>query len=264
MTASRGKLDILLGTVDWGSGRLGRYWQGHPAARITVVASSLATLIAVALIPVRDSVGTANIGLLLGIVVAITGSRGGIGPGLATAVWSSVLFALLHSVPHGLPRIEDEQDAATALLLLVAGGLAGWFHRRAVRLEHRVRDSRYELQRLHQVAEAAAGPSSTSEVIDVIADAVSAELRLADCYWEPGPGAGPWRELHHNGLIDGLGHDADPETLAKVMSRGVAIDLGAAGRLVLIGRQGARPSPQELQIGVILADYGAALLKLGE
>lgn len=234
--------------------RLGR----HEARDVAVgfVALSVLTL---ALIPVRDSIGVANIGLAMALVVAGVGFRAGLAPGVAIALYATALFVLIHSAPHGFPRVEDEQDAVTAVLLIVTGVFSGLVHHRSRRLEDEVRHGTYALHRLHRVGEVASTERSLDAVMETVAQEVASELRLAECRWHPGAPPGDVLELHHNGLIDGVAPDATSAEIGAALAEGVALRVGAVGHLWMNGDQGHEITGEQLRVAVTLADYGAAV-----
>jgi K+-sensing histidine kinase KdpD len=231
----------------------------HLAIRTFLVGAAGLAVLALALIPVRESIGVANVGLAMAIVVGIVGSRAGLAAGVATAAWAAVLFALLHSVPLGLPRLEDEQDGVTAMLLVITGVLTGALHRRSQQAERRTRDAGYDLARLHRVADLAAHGGAASDVLVAAVDEIVAELQLKRC-WRTESTEREHAELQRNGLIAGLPVDADPELVGKALAAGVAIDLGPAGQLLLVGRPGVNPTQRQLRVAVMLADFAASAL----
>ncbi len=232
-----------------------------PPLDTIIVGVLCVAVLALVTIPVRDSVGTANIALALGIVVVIVGARSGLWPGTIVAVLSGAAFALWHTVPHGLPRIENEQDVATAVLLIAAGVLAGWQHDRTERLRTDLLHTGHEFSRLHRVAEVAASSElSVEQVIAAVTQEISAELRLVECRRERGS-IGERRELQHNGLIGGAPFDQPPSEVGKLLAGGIEIDLRDGTHLVLTGRPTSEVTKDQLRLCIMLADYAAAVLR---
>lgn len=230
----------------------------RPRAKTTVIGIAAVLALAAALIPVRDSVGTANIGLGLALIVGIVGASAGVGPGLATAASAAASFTLLHAVPHGLPRIEDEQDAVTALLLLLTGWATGWLQQRRLTMQERLRSADYGVARLHLLAENAVKVTSAEELLDVASEQIREELQLQDCYWETGPAPADRRALEQNGLITGTGPATAAAHVGEMLAEGVVIAAGPDSRFVLIGKPGAEPSRRQLKTAVIMADLAVA------
>ncbi len=258
MTRVQANVTQLVQSMDSLTQRPSRYLASHPRARVTAAGMAIASLLALVLIPVRDSIGTANIALALVVIVGIVGSSQGIGPGLVMSVWAAMLFSLLHSVPHGHPRVEDEQDILTAGLLIAAGAITGWAHNAFARLRDQLQDANYGLARVHRVAEAVLSEGATEDVMSIATDQIAAELSLLECRWERSPTPGRWRELRHNGLIAGTGAHTEPDRLGELLEEGVEITMGSAGSLILAGRPGHHPSPRQLKVAVILADFASA------
>lgn len=229
----------------------------HERVRVTLIAVAVLTALAIAVIPVREQVGPANIALVLVVVVGIVGSHAGPWPGVATAVWAAGLYTSLHAVPHGLPLVEDGQDALTAVLLVAAGVITGSMHGAMVRVRRLLQSAQHDVARLHGLAEIALEGASTEDLVATAGRAIRAELRLLDWEWERPPGPTPWPELEHNGLIAGAPGTTDPERLGELLAGGVALSLGGRGRFVLHGRPDTRVTPRQLKVAVILADFAA-------
>lgn len=227
-------------------------WLRRTNTVVTLLGAAVCGALAVALLPVRDSMGPANVGLVLAFVIALVGSYAGTGPGLVTAGWASLLFVVLHSAPHGFPTAEEKQDAVTALLLLVTGAVSGLIHRRLAATRRRGQILDDDLKRLHRVADVARRSSGTTEVIDAAIEEISGELRLADAFVEHGPPSRPWLELGHNGHITGV---AANDHLAKKLAEGVAFEISSDSRLVFIGNPSAEVHSRQLRVVVALADY---------
>ena len=250
----------VLDSVDSGPTRLWRLATKTVQREMMLLGLIGVALIASVTIPIRDSVGTANIALLMAIVVVTVGAGAGLWPGATVAVVSGLAFALLHTVPHGLPKVENEQDVATAVLLVLSGVLAGWIHDRTEGLQTKLTDTGYGLQRLHRVAEAAAQVGvGSNAVVDVVTHEIAAELDLSSCRRIPEP-LGERRELQHNGLVTGLAFDATPQEIGAVLADGVGIDLRDGSHLELIGRPGSEFGRERLRLAIMLADYAAAVL----
>ncbi|MGB3736029.1 MAG: DUF4118 domain-containing protein [Ilumatobacter sp.] len=250
----------VLDSVDSGPAGVWRLVTKTVERRTMLIGLIVLGLIASVTIPVRDSIGTANIALAMAIVVVTVGARAGLWPGTTLAVVAGLTFALLHTVPHGLPRVENGQDVATAALLVVSGVLAGWIHDRTERLRTKLQDTGFGLQRLHRVAEAASALGADPDgVVDVVTREIADELELSSCRRIPEP-LGDRVELQHNGLVEGVAFDAAPHAIGAVVADGVGIDLRDGSHLELIGHAGARIELDQLRRAIMLADYAAAVL----
>jgi K+-sensing histidine kinase KdpD len=230
-------------------------WLSRTNTEVTLLGVAICSAVAVALLPVRDSMGQANVGLVLALVIALVGSYAGTAPGLVTAGWASLLFVVLHSAPHGIPTAEEKQDAVTAGLLLLTGAISGLVNRRLAATRRRGEILDDDLKRLHRVADVARRSTGASEVIDAAIEEISGELRLANAFVEHGPPSRAWLELGHNGRIRGISANDHDDRLATKLAVGVAIEIGPDARLVFIGNPQVKVEPRQLRVVVALADY---------
>jgi hypothetical protein len=226
-----------------------------PGVRIALLASAIVTVVGVALTPVRDSVGPANVAVMFAIVVGLAGSSAGPASGIATGIWAALTFAMLHSVPHGLPTVEEGQDALTALLLLLTGWISGLVNSRLTSAARRLERVDDDLERLSRVGEVAARRRDRDEVIGAAIEEVMGELRLRDAFLEHGPPGGKWRSLGRNGVIEGVPSSATNARLGQVLADGVAVEINDSSRLVLIGDPAVEIEPRQLHVAIALADY---------
>jgi hypothetical protein len=255
MTQTGSNIDFLDSAVNRFVRTNVRPWLSRTNTEVTLLGVAICSAVAVALLPVRDSMGQANVGLVLALVIALVGSYAGTAPGLVTAGWASLLFVVLHSSPHGFPTTDEKQDAVTAVLLLLTGAISGLVNRRLATITRRGEILDDDLERLHRVADVARRSSSSAEVIDAAIEEISGELRLADAFVEDGPPSRPWLELGHNGRIHGISANDHDDRLAKKLANGVAIEIGSDSRLVFIGNPRAKVEPRQLRVVVALADY---------
>jgi K+-sensing histidine kinase KdpD len=80
---------------------------------------------AAAMVPLRTSLGQANIALILVIVVVVAASMGGRVAGAIVAVIASISFNFFHTRPYLTVRIDDAKDMLTAALILLVGIVVG-------------------------------------------------------------------------------------------------------------------------------------------
>lgn len=240
---------------------VGRRWHdltASPGRRATLAGAAAVLALAVALIPLRDSAGTANVALALALIVGVAGYTAGIGAGMVVAIAAASGFTLLHAVPHGLPAIEDEQDAITAALLLGTGYASGWVHRRRERLQDRIQRSEYGYARLHELAVVVADPPPDTDLLQRAADLIREEVGLRECFWEVGAEREQRVQLNHNARLAGTTGDADPARWGEILAEGVSIPSPLDGRFVLVGDPGAAPTRRQLRNAVIMADMAVA------
>lgn len=107
-----------IGSVDDGWAVMWQRLTTPPSRKTTLAGLVAVSFLALVAIPIRDWLGTANIALSMVLVVIVVGIRAGLRGGALVAFFSGCAFALLHTVPHGLPRVENGQDLTTAALLV--------------------------------------------------------------------------------------------------------------------------------------------------
>jgi K+-sensing histidine kinase KdpD len=138
------------------------------------------------LVPVRDVIGSANVALVLAVVVVAAAAFGERLAGTVTAVLAAVAFDVAHTQPYGSLKVANADDLLAGALLLVVGLVAGELAER-LHATRRRRSQLGELQRLRRVASRASS-GDTSEDLTL---QVGAELReclsLRDCWYEPAP-----------------------------------------------------------------------------
>lgn len=227
----------------------------------SVAGIGAAALVGALLAPVRDDIGLANVALLLVVVVVVAGGFGGRTAGLSTAAAASVWFNVLHTTPYGSLVIERRQDALTAFLVAVVGAAAGELAHLRLRAARRARWRDWGLQRVHRVSEMIARGDRFDDVVSVIEDEISGELRARASF--VAEAVGPDQvELGHNGLV-GVDH-SDRVVLLDApgpVTIGVRVRGREVGRIDLDPRDGRPVTLGQRVVAVALADMaGVATL----
>lgn len=262
MTHAGRNIDFLVRAMDRAFGTRVKDLARDTTFVITAAAFVLVGVLGLVLSPIRDTVGPENVALVLAIIVGLVGSSAGPVPGLVLGGWAALVFALLHSVPLGLPALESEQDAVTAGLLLVSGWVGGMISRRLTAASQRADVYADDLDRLSRVGDVAAHTRDRADVVNAAIEEISGELRLKDAHLEEGPPDKSWHELGRNGLIDGLATDELDDDLPLLLAEGVAIELGPSSRLVLMGDPEVDVNPRQLRVVTALADYIIAMTRV--
>src|SRR5262245_56554050 len=122
-------------------------------------------LVAAALLGVRDEINNANVALVLVLVVVLAAVTGGWQAGAVAAVSSAISFDFFHTRPYLSLTIDSQDDAETAMLLLLVGISVGLLAGRARIALARARRGSSEIHRIHRVAELAAHGASSEEVL---------------------------------------------------------------------------------------------------
>ena len=219
------------------------------------VASAIA--IAGLLVPIRDWMGASNVALVLVIVVVAAAILGGRMAGALTSVAAALSFDYFHTQPYYNLRISDREDIIAAVLLLVVGLAVGELA--ALRAGSRREVLMYArgASRLEDVASVVAAGADVNEVWPVVRKALTEQLELTECRFEPAPSGAPLTPLERNGQISGTELHWVPGGFTLPPS-GVEIPVvhggRRLGRLVLIGKAGAGTTRAQRRVAVALAD----------
>jgi hypothetical protein len=218
-------------------------------------------LLAGVLVPARDSMGTANVALLLSVVVvlaALTSRLAGIG----TAVVAALSFNFFHTQPYQSLRISNGRDIATVGLLLFVGIVVSWvgeWRRAASRRADMHRTGEHSLESV--VAVAASG-ATAERVLEVVCESLVHDLRLADCRFEAAP-ASERPIIERHGAIASrhlrLGADGFELPPDGAAIRVVSNDR-TYGQLVLTPRHGSSTNIEQRRAAVALVDLYALVL----
>ena len=198
-----------------------------------------AIAVAGGLVPLRSWLGSANVALLLVVVVVGTAAVSDRRAGAATAVMSALAYNFFHTRPYGTLRVTDRVDLITVVLVLVVGLVTGELtvlrRRAATTAERRAADQAAWRELL---AVAAGEPG---ELVARATDLVRAELQLATCVFEEaGAESGPLLLLERNGHVD-VNHHRYAEGGFELPDQGVQVPVIAAGRR--LGRLVLHPTP---------------------
>lgn len=221
-------------------------------------------VVAGVLVGVRGEIDSANIALLLVLVVLAAGVVGGRFPGAVGAVVAALSFDFFHTKPYGSLTIASRDDVETTLLLLVVGLVAGQIAVRARRSRSLATERGGEIQQLHHVAEMVAGGTSPAEVELVVCDELRALLGLRECWYESEPSARVLPRMERNGAIAAHRYrHVGPEGFALPVD-GVEIPVLVGGRehgrLVLVPEPDVGASLDRRLVAIAIADQlGAAL-----
>jgi K+-sensing histidine kinase KdpD len=158
-------------------------------------------VLAGALVGVRGEIDSANVALLLVLVVLAAGVVGGRVPGAVGAIVGALSFDFFHTKPYESLTIASRDDVETTILLLVVGLVAGQIAVRARRNRSLATERRSEIHQLHRVAELVARGASRTEVEQAVCEELRQLLALRDCWYEPEPSARVFPRLERNGAI---------------------------------------------------------------
>jgi K+-sensing histidine kinase KdpD len=242
--------------------RMVRHWTRHPA--LTWLIPVLGPLAAAALlIPSRGHLDSADDALVLVLVTVAVASRGNRAAAALCALVAALSFDFFLTVPYQSFRISGNRDLTTEILFVVVGLLVGELAARGQRHRRAAAEGRYELSRIHNVAERIAG----GEEPDFVLMAVAAELRdllsLQDCrfVWDPPSEKGA--RIDPDGTVR-LNPLQWPTSSAGLPTRQVQLPVRGGGRNVgtfLLTPTPSLPISQErCVVAVALADQLGSIL----
>ena len=148
-----------------------------------------ALFISMALVPLRDDIGSANVAILLTMVI-IAAAAGGRFAGGVTAVVAAMSFNFLYTQPYMSLRIHSDKDVITVVLLLTVGIAVGWLAQIYGAARHRSEQRKADGEAIERVARLVAADAGNAAVWREVRAALVGELQLSDCRFEPGPSTG--------------------------------------------------------------------------
>ena len=214
-----------------------------------------ALIISMALVPLRDDIGSANVAILLTMVI-IAAAAGGRFAGGVTAIVAAMSFNFLYTQPYLSLRIHSDKDVITVVLLLTVGIAVGWLAQiyggTRVRSEQRKADG----EAIERVARLVAADAGNIAVWREVRSALVDGLHLADCRFEAGPAVGrveiaPTGRILANHLdFTGDGFALPPEGADLA----VEFDGQRIGGIVLVPQPKTGSQREERRMAVALAD----------
>lgn len=223
--------------------------------------------VAAALIPARDTLGAANIALVLVVVVVAIAASGNRWAASLAAVTSALSFDFLHTEPYGSFTIAKRDDIVTFVCLLIVGltvaQIAAWAHHQRRTAERTISD----VSILRSIAELTASGEDPEYVVITAAYWLRELLNLRDCRFEYDLSATSRAQLTTSGEIK-LGDifwDTEtsgmPDSEIELIVRGKGQPLG---RFVLSPTPIEQVTPDRLLTAVALADQVGVCLAGGQ
>lgn len=260
-----------LGLAQWLDGGVETEWTGQRRA-VLVAASAIAPLIfCVVLAAFRRDVTAAPAALVLVLVVVAAAATGDRLAGFVAALSSGAWFEFFFTVPFGRFTIADPNDIEVTGLLVLVGvavtEIALWGRRQQARASRR---SGYLAGVFGTSRIIAAPQTSPDALIEHVAHEIIQVMDIDDCQFVPGAGPGPQdATLGSDGQVTRRGHlvDVERDGLPTDEPIGLVVRQGDTrhGQFVLTASTRiVRPSVQQLEVAVLLADQvGAALTHVG-
>lgn len=175
-------------------------WRARRIASWAFVAG-LPVGVAAAFIPLRGHVASAEVVLVLVVVVLCAALFGGRVAGGVAAISAALSFDFFQTRPYYSFRIDSAQDVETVLLLLVVGLAIGELVTRRRRDRAAAAESGAELQRLHRITQLAAGGEPPTRLIYLVRTELIEILGLDDCEFQRPPFVDAMPRLRHGGIM---------------------------------------------------------------
>jgi uncharacterized protein DUF4118 len=227
----------------------------------------LPLVIAMALVPLRDNIDSANVALILVAAVVIAAVFGGREAGAAGALVSAISFDFFYTRPYGQLRIASKNDVETTLLLLLVGLVVGHISTRGRGARRSAEAREGEIKRIHRVANLAARGEEAADVIMATQAELMSLLDLEDCRFEAPPFSSALPRLDRSGALTGHEFHLHPNGFALPT---IGAELPVLGRGQLLGRFVLDPKPnvgvslEQRVVAVALADQVGAVLAAPE
>jgi len=221
------------------------------------VGAIVAVLVGGLLAPARDWLGSANVALILAIVVVGAAVFGGRVAGGVTSIAAALSFDYFQTQPYYSLRISDREDLIAAVLLLVMGVAVGQLAMMRYGSREEVQVHAKGAAHLEDVAAVVAAGADLDEVWPVVRRALVDQLELAGARFEPAPYHDSFTPLGRDGQITAttLTYEHGGFSLP---AEGVVVPVVASGqqlgRLVLVPLPQHGTSRAQRRVAVALAD----------
>ena len=225
-----------------------------------MAALGAAAAIAVAglLVSIRDWMGASNVALVLVVVIVGAAILGGRLAGVFTAIAAALAFDYFHTQPYYNLRISDREDVITAVLLVIVGVAVGELALRRAASRREVQMHAKGASRLEEVAAVVAAGANLDEVWPVVRHALTDQLELTDCRFEPYAPASALTTIERDGQLSAHNLSWVPGGGFALPPEGVAVPVvhegHALGRLVLVPQKGRGTTKPQRRVAVALAD----------
>ncbi|WP_225802356.1 DUF4118 domain-containing protein [Streptomyces sp. NK15101] len=236
---------------------------------VAVTAAVLAPfLVALTLLPLRRSVTSTNLALVLVVVVVAVSALGNRWAGALAAVSAVAWFDFFHTEPYQSFDIRDRADVETALLLLVVGLLVSQLAARARVMRSAAGADAEYLERLHgTIRLMRSGGGAAPELIDRFRRDLVDVLELRECRFtfavEPAGSPPPRLQTDGSVRVEGWIWDLERQGWPDGEIELPALAAGKVrGRFLLTPVPGAVPVPVEARlVAVDLAGLAAVVLE---
>jgi hypothetical protein len=234
---------------------------------LTVASVVVPLLAALALLPIRSDVTSANVALVFVVCVLAAAIARGRAGAIAAALSSAFWFDFFFTRPYGSLAINRTDDIVTTGLLVVVGLVAGELVVRARRSAQVADAARRDVAKLRRISELAAGGEPAGALIQLVGQELVDLLGLSGSRWEVPPYPSDLPVLRHGRVLVASGAERGDDRLVHSPGNQVALPVWGEGRelgrFVLVvphDATGVSFRPQDRQEALALADQlGAAL-----
>lgn len=234
---------------------------------MTVASVVVPLLAALALLPIRSDVTSANVALVFVVCVLAAAIARGRAGAIAAALSSAFWFDFFFTRPYGSLAINRTDDIVTTGLLVVVGLVAGELVVRARRSAQVADAARRDVAKLRRISELAAGGEPAGALIQLVGQELVDLLGLRGSRWEVPPYPSDLPVLRHGRVLVASGAERGDDRLVHSPGNQVALPVWGEGRelgrFVLVvshDATGVSFRPQDRQEALALADQlGAAL-----
>ena len=222
--------------------------------------------LAMALVPVRTTLGPANVALLLTVVVMGACAAGGRRAGGVTALVAALAFNFFHTRPYLSLDVHHARDIVTLALMVVVGLAAGGIARQRHRATEEARALRRALERLADVAALGARDAAPEAVVERVERVLTVALDALAVRIEIPTGTDDLPVVHRHGDVDPVpGGRVHPtvELVDGPVAVPIAFGLRPLGRIVVDPGPGRHLDPDGATTAAVAADQVALALAHG-
>ena len=230
---------------------------------ISVLAVVAPVLVALALIPGRGHLRSADDALVLVVVTVAIASFGSRGAAALAALVSAASFDFLLTRPNGSFRISRQADVTTEVLFVVVGLAVGELAARGRAHQRAAARGRHELARIHDLGERIAAGEDPDFVLIAVAGELRELLSLQDCRFVTEMPSGKGARIDSDGSVR-LNPLRWPASSVGLPTKHVELAVRGRGRVfgtfILTPTPATPISHEQCVVAVALADQlGAAL-----
>lgn len=187
--------------------------------------------LAAALVPLRDTLGPANVALLVTVVVVLAAVGGGRTAGALSGVVGAITFNFLYTKPYLTLRVNDSKDVATIVLIVVIGLGVGQLTSLRTRQQRAHTTGLRSLRGIEGIAALASSGAGADQLWDAIRTELIDSLHLTDARWEQGEPEPGRATIDREGHLDISRHAFTGHGFA-LPDNGAQVPVVAGGRRV--------------------------------